>query len=135
MEEPEFWSDTTGAKLEGFFIGCSSNIHKTNSVLCCTSHNIFATEKQAKSALAMSQISQIMANDLENFGGVITDEEWENDEWKFVIYRCDNRIKTISVVSIYHFLAFHTEKQRDLFLEKYPQLVHDFLMIPDEETK
>ena len=31
--------------------------------------NIFATKKQAKSALAMAQISQIMAND-ERFGGV-----------------------------------------------------------------
>jgi hypothetical protein len=80
----------------------------------------------------MAMISQIMANDIENFGGVITDEEWENDEHKYVIHKCDNRITTISIVSSYYFLAFHTEKQRDLFLKKYPQLVKDFLMISEE---
>ena len=136
VEEPKFWSDNKNNTFDGFFIGTCGNILEVSKLdNTVPNYNLFATKKQAKSTLAMARISQIMANDIENFGGVITDEEWENDEWKFVIYRCDNRIKTISVVSIYHFLAFHTEKQRDLFLEKYPQLVKDYLMIPDEETK
>lgn len=135
VEEPEFWSDDENIRFNGFSIA-SGGVQKADDFYNLpNSYHIFATKKQAKSALAMARISQIMANDIENFGGVITDEEWNNDEWKFVIYRCDNRIKTISVVSNYCFLAFHTEKQRDLFLEKYPQLVRDFLMIPDEETK
>jgi hypothetical protein len=134
--KPKFWSGDKSNTFGGFFINFCSDIEKVVIVTNTeTNYNVFATEKQAKSALAMARISQIMANDIEHFGGVITDEEWENDEWKFVIYRCDNRIKMISVVSVYHFLAFHTEKQRDLFLEKYPQLVRDFLMISDEETK
>ena len=38
---------------------------------------LFNTEKQAKSAVAMAKISQIMAND-ERFGGPVTDEEWND---------------------------------------------------------
>lgn len=92
-------------------------------------YGLFTTEKQAKSALAMARISQIMANDIENFGGTITDEEWGKDEWKFVICRSWNRIFTKAVRSDYYFLAFHTEAQRHLFLEKYHDLVSEFLMI------
>ena len=96
-----------------------------------TNYDVFATEKQTKSVLAMSRISQIMANDIANFGGVITDEEWNNDEWKFVIYRngsCICICKT-AIIHDYHFLAFYTEKQRDLFLKIYPQMAKDYLMI------
>ena len=70
-----------------------------------------------------------MANDIANFGGVITDEEWNNDEWKFVIYRNGSCICKTAIIHDYHFLAFYTEKQRDLFLKIYPQLVKDYLMI------
>ena len=77
----------------------------------------------------MSRISQIMANDIANFGGVITDEEWNNDEWKFVIYRNGSCICKTAIIHDYHVLAFYTEKQRDLFLKIYPQLVKDYLMI------
>ena len=77
----------------------------------------------------MARISQIMANDVEHFGGAITDEEWGKDEWKFVICRSWNRIFTKAVRSDYYFLAFHTEAQRHLFLEKYRDLVKEYLMI------
>jgi hypothetical protein len=136
VEEPEFWSDCTHNTFDGFIINTGQSISKIQNISNIKlHHDVYATEKQAKSALAMARISQIMANDIENFGGVITDEEWENAEWKFVIYRNGSFICKTAIMNDYSFLAFHTEKQRDLFLEKYPQLVHDFLMIPDEETK
>lgn len=119
--KPEFWSDNESSDIVGFYISVNSHIsdlvNVTNNV---ANHNVFATKKQAKSALAMARISQIMANDIENFGGVITDEEWNNDEPKSIIYRYGSCIKTTSaIVNGYKFLAFHTEKQRDLFLGKY----------------
>ena len=132
-EEPEFWSDNKSSTFGGFFIDAYGKIIEVKKFPNTVSnYNIFATKKQAKSALAMARISQIMANDIENFGGVITDEEWENAEWKYIIYRNGCSISTTAIMSDYSFLAFHTEKQRDLFLEKYPQLVKDYLMIPDE---
>ena len=92
--------------------------------------DIFVTKKQAKSALAMAQISQIMAND-ERFGGPITDEEWKNANLdKYVILR--NNMNAINVGIIhynYTFLAFHTDKQRDLFLKENEDLVKDYLML------
>lgn len=91
--------------------------------------DVFATEKIAKSALAMAQISQIMAND-KRFGGMITEEEWKDELLKkFVI---DNTNKGLFLDAYYirkYFLAFHTMEQRDLFLKENEQLVRDYLMI------
>ena len=91
--------------------------------------DIFATEKQAKSALAMAQISQIMANDT-RFGGIITDEEWNNSSCKkYVIDRIYNRLLYPTYINVYAFIAFHTPEQRALFLQENEQLVKDYLMV------
>lgn len=90
---------------------------------------VFVSEKQAKSARAMAQISQIMAND-ERFGGPVTDEEWKNSKTtKHTIERYEGRIISDSWANYYQFLAFHTKEQRDLFLEENMGLVKDYLMI------
>lgn len=129
VEEPEFWSDKENEVIEGHYISLDSTISPFCTNINANNYGLFATEKQAKSARAMARISQIMANDIEHFGGVITDKEWGIDEWKFVICRSWNRIFTKAVRSDYYFLAFHTEAQRHLFLEKYHDLVQDYLMI------
>lgn len=99
-EKIERWRDNIDAIVKGYYInGGDSEIIKVNdtNTNCEDNYNIFATEKQAKSALAMARISQIMAND-ERFGGVITDEEWEdNSKFKFVINRLNNNIYIVIV--------------------------------------
>lgn len=129
VKEPEFWSDKENEVIEGHYISLDSTISPFCTNINANNYGLFATEKQAKSARAMARISQIMANDVEHFGGAITDKEWGIDEWKFVICRSWNRIFTKAVRSDYYFLAFHTEAQRGLFLEKYRNLVEDYLMI------
>ena len=131
VEEPEFWSDKEDKEAKGYFIGFESNIiYHTPTQYNHREHKYFASRKQAKSALAMAMISQIIANDVEHFGGVITDEEWKDlTVDKYVIHRLNNAISFMCSYLDYHFLAFHTEAQRDLFLEKYRDLVKDFLMI------
>lgn len=130
VEESEFWSDDKSNTFKGFVINNGENVAKISKATNIKFfYDVYATEKQAKSALAMSRISQIMAYDVENFGGPITDEEWLNDEPKFVIYRMNGNAFSTSITSSYSFLAFHTAEQRNLFLEKYPQLVADYLMI------
>ena len=62
--------------ISGYYI--SGNHVKLDADYWDNGNYIFATQKQAKSALAMAQISQIMTND-PRFGGVVTDEEWELD--------------------------------------------------------
>lgn len=126
------WRGDENAQLKGYYITEESHIFNVDCCECknkVENYNIFATEKQAKSALAMAQISQIMAND-KRFGGVVTDEEWEDeDKIKYAISRCVNRIRTGIYTNWYKFLAFHTAEQRDLFLKENEDLVKDYLMI------
>lgn len=129
VEEPEFWSDIKPKNIEGYVISkdCSKKYYLNNVMV--DNCGLFATHKQAKSARAMARISQIMANDIEHFGGVITDEEWLETSVKSTIYRAGSRIELESTVYEYHFLAFHTAAQRDLFLKKYRDLVKDYLCL------
>lgn len=124
------WRDNTNALFVGYYINKDSRIIQTSY---CSNNdfnsNIFATKKQAKSALAMAQISQIMAND-ERFGGVVTDEEWKLDTTtKYTIGKGDGKICKGYHSFLYSFLAFHTYEQRELFLEENEDLVKDYLMI------
>lgn len=129
VEELKFWSDEENC-ISGFYRNVHSGISRVNDVPNDEHHyDVFATKKQVKSVIAMARISQIMANDIDNFGGAISDEEWKNDEWKYVIYRDVCSINTSFVKHNYYFLAFHTSAQRNLFLEKYRDLVKDYLMI------
>lgn len=129
------WRDNKENIIKGYYISSLSSINPTPSTTCShyisENYNVFATKKQAKSALAMAQISQIMAND-ERFGGVVTDEEWEKGTTRFyTIERCKERINFCSNYTHgnYNFLAFHTEEQRNLFLKENEDLVKDYLMI------
>lgn len=122
--------DDEKAWIEGYYIERDSTINRTDKTLNFKdNYNIFAHWQQARSALAMARISQIMEND-KRFGGIVTDKEWENGNFdKYVINRYFNRINTTCFLGSYEFLAFHTEGQRDLFLKENEQLVKDYLMI------
>ena len=90
--------------------------------------NVFVSEKYAKSALALAQISQLMPY----YGGEITNEEWNNSfikKYGITVY-C-NIICKIVVVTNRNILTFHTQEQVDRFLS-FPenvQLVKDLFMI------
>ena len=128
--EKKRWRDNPNSFFYGYYITTTSDIQKCSSLFLnipCN-YSTFATEKQAKSALAMARISQIMAND-ERFGGVVTDEEWNRRGFKYTIGRNENTIEKVVYTTTWQFLAFHTEKQRDLFLSENEDLVKDYLMI------
>lgn len=129
VEVPEFWSDKENEVIEGHYISLDSTISPFCTNINANNYGLFATEKQAKSARAMARISQIMANDIEHFGGLVTDEEWRNNDWKYILFRSHDNIYRTSVKNDYHFLAFHTYDQRELFVEKYEKLVREYLMI------
>lgn len=124
------WRDDKSANVKGYSIswgGCVSSQFTGKNIQ--DNYGLFATEKQAKSALAMARISQIMAND-ERFGGVVTDKEWEDDRIvKYIIEREKKYIIKNFYYNFYEFLAFHTAEQRDLFLEENEDLVRDYLML------
>lgn len=119
------WNDLN--KISGKYIAPGSNIYH---IACVdpipNNRNTFLTEKHAKSALAMAQISQLMPY----YGGEITNEEWsDGDMKKYVIMRNSSEVKCVVCYLNYDFLAFHTKEQRDAFLKNNEQLVKDYLMI------
>ena len=122
------WRNNETNEVSGFYLGIYSNIIPYEGSNRHTDYNTFATEKQAKSALAMARISQIMTND-ERFGGVVTEEEWDDDSTKYTIHRWGHEIKASGYSSIYTFLAFHEEEQRDLFMQENMDLLKDYFML------
>ena len=97
-----------------------------NHIYSNVNKSVFLTEKEAKSSLAMSQISQLMPY----YGGAITDEEWsDSDTTKYAIARHKGTSIYDNTIFCYHFLAFHTEEQRDDFLEHNYELVKNYLML------
>jgi len=89
--------------------------------------NVFVSEKYAKAALALAQISQLMPY----YGGEIT-EEWKNEDWKFTVnVDAKGEINLNRSLHIKELIAFHTKTQRDKFLS-FPenvQLVKDLFMV------
>lgn len=112
----------------GYWINPISDIYKTCNFTINSEEdkNVAASEKVAKSMLAMAMISQLMPY----YGGEITDEEWKNENLrKNIIGRQDSNIFLDYNYGVYEFLAFHTEDQRDKFITNNEQLVKDYLMI------
>lgn len=123
------WRNKENYDVSGYFIQNDSKIvshlsgHNTS-----INYNVFATEKQAKSALAMACISQIMAND-ERFGGIVADKEWGNNVPCYYVILKVRNILVITTSYRYEYLGFHTMKQANLFLEENEDLVKDYYML------
>lgn len=119
------WEDLK--RISGCYIADNCIIRPASNIIANGENkNVFLTEKHAKSALAMAQISQLIPF----YGGEITDEEWkDSDMKKYVITRDGNEIRSVANYTRHEFLAFHASEQRDEFLKNNEQLVKDYLMI------
>lgn len=88
--------------------------------------NIFIDKKHVESALAMSQISQLIPY----YGGIVTDEEWNDcNTPKYCIQRRGLRLEIDILYSTWKLLAFHTEEQATYFLKNNKDLVKDYYML------
>lgn len=119
------WEDL--GNISGVFIGAGSEFFEASGApVSNNNRNVFLTEKHAKSALAMAQISQLIPY----YGGEITNDEWKDSSIrKYIIFRKMSYVGRCEAYSNYEFLAFHTAEQRDEFLKNNEQLVKDYLMI------
>lgn len=112
---------------KGYYINSFSELERVGEGKfdSCSDGNIAASEKVAKSMLAMAQISQLMPY----YGGEITNEEWRRDTPKYSIIKSGEVIDKSVYTGFYQFLSFHTLEQRDEFLKWNLDLVKDYLMI------
>lgn len=115
-----------GIEIKGFWInGFEINSFRGHleSYYC---EDVAASEKVAKSMLAMAMISQLMPY----YGGAITEDEWNcANMLKYTIKNDRGKIWATHGYVIHDYLAFHTAEQRDNFLKYNEQLVKDYLMI------
>lgn len=131
---PVRWIDNKERKVSGYYVSTYSGIEKvTRATYDNTNRNIFATKRQAQSALALAQLTQIIAND-SRFGGPITDKEWANNGiLKYYIRRrwsnMESDIAVYCSFTYYTLIAFHTEEQAELFLEENESLLKKYFMM------
>lgn len=65
------------------------------------------------------------------YGGMVTDEEWLNDDiLKHCIVCVGITLEKMGYYNGREFIAFHTEEQRDEFFKNNEQLCKDYYMIP-----
>lgn len=114
-------------KIKGYAVDGHSCINSISEVQACyLDKHIAASEKVAKSMLAMAMISQLIPY----YGGALTEEEWNNSRiTKYIIRRNKNKVELETGWNMFCFLAFHTPEQRDEFFKYNEQLVKDYLMI------
>lgn len=124
-ELPKSWNDLQS--ISGYFIALSDG-----DVLPCEhlsthdrNRNVFTTLKQAQSALAMAQLSQLMKEYNDGW-----DPDWDDvQQYKFAIKRYRNQIFTESASVSHYFLVFKTKKLRDEFLKNFEPLIKQYYMI------
>lgn len=115
------WEDLK--EIEGVFITRASRTINYNGGNDAINKNVFKSEKYAKSALAIAQISQLLPYYDSNV-------DWNNrNTTKYNILRKGNEIRIESFETIYHLLAFKSKEEAERFLKYNEQLVKDYFML------
>ena len=118
---PKFFNELKNT--DGYYITSQAKIERSVYGLYL---NSFPTEKQAKSALAMAQLSQLMA--VYNDGW---EPNWRNEnEEKYVIYAENSKIISIYTFKCNNqFLAFKIAELRDKFAKNFELLIKEYFML------
>ena len=117
--------------MDGYSILSNGKITACRTILNWNdAFNHFPTEAEANAASAAAKISYIIKND-KRFGGVISNHEWDVGTSKYIIVRRGNKILPTRTDHLFCLLSFHTQDQRDLFLEENKQLVLDYFLFSD----
>ena len=124
-EVPKSWDDLF--RVSGYSITQDSAIrsyvgYMTNDL----NKNIFKTKAQAESALAMAQLSQLMAHPSYNGDWV---PDWRDENTKPSIEHINGCISKYYSISRALFLAFETAEIRDKFLEDHRELIETYFSI------
>lgn len=124
------WRDIIDRKIKTVYKTCwNGAVDGFGDKLHNDCMNSFPKKEYAESVLALAKMSQIIDND-ERFGGIISDHEWKDPLLnKYIITNCGSKILKGGSSITKQILAFHTEKQRDLFIEENTDLLKQYFMI------
>ena len=123
---PKSWEDAfIGSPICGYWIDANSNVKTLDDKMAYSvDKNVFKTEKQAKSALAYAQITQLIALPCYN-GDWIPD--WENrNEEKYFPYIANNIILSGIVYMEFHHVAFKSYDVYKAFIENHEDLLRQY---------
>lgn len=116
------WEDLE--EISGYYIDESSDITKQLKLINNAYHkNIFKTQKQAESALAYAQLTQLMADCGD------CDVDWEDYQTKYCIRRIDNLLEIVKLCRTFDFLAFTTPEIALEFMQKHEELIETFYQL------
>ena len=114
--------------IQGFVIGAKAKISEFSTTFQVTRDegHIFATEEQAKSALAYAQLSQLAyrINEL---------DKNKEDEGTFSVIYYEGKLAVEEVVNNFH-IGFYTYTAAKFSLENHTQLWKDFWMVNEGNT-
>ncbi len=122
---PKLWEDVFWAKpISGFDIRLyNSDMRSATS----REKSLFKTKKQAASALAYAQLTQLMALPCYNGDWV---PDWNNlSQIKYSIERLKYDIVKLDFIGYFSFLTFKSEKVRDEFFNNHMDLIRQFYQL------
>ena len=119
----EWEGKLNGTVITGYYMGLSSGIYGRKTTCSNSDKSTFKTEKQAKSALAYAQLTQLMA--LPEYNGDWV-PDWDSGSDKFIIIRVRNGIDTDYYSLSHHHISFKTSEIRDKFLENNYDLLKEY---------
>ena len=122
---PEDWEEHfIDNYIEGFYIEGGNVEHCSVTSCSYEDKNISKTKKQAKTCLAYSQLTQLMA--LPCYNGTWVPNWGNKEQIKYCIVRYNNTTGTSTVDSDFKFLAFKSKEIRDIFLKNHLNLIEQF---------
>jgi len=115
-KEVTCWEDL--GKIEGWYLTDESCAMGNSGDARFGNQNVWATREQAEASLAMSMLSQLMAN---VNGDWVPD--WEDKKEKYVAYMSNNKLSTDICWGNSNFLVFETSEIRDKFANTHKSLI------------
>ena len=125
---PKSWEEAFAFRvIEGFYVEGSSVEHAGHGRCTIEDKSVLKTEKQAKSALAYAQLTQLMALPCHN-GDWVPDWDDPNQD-RCCIARLKHGITQLDFSGYFNFLTFKSEKVRDVFLDNHIDLIKQFYQL------
>ena len=120
----EWDSKILGYKIKGIYIDTYSNILETDRTCVKADRNTFKTEKQAKSALAYAQLTQLMA--LPEYNGDWVPDLEDAEEKKFCIIPLKEELRIERFYGYRQKICFKNMELAEMFMENNSDLLKQF---------